>query len=72
MPARTEIGHLRVLVQLGSNAMTDELPHHAEAVRLDPLLHRRAHVADRIADAHLLNALVQRLFRDLQQFLDLG
>ena len=71
MPARSEIRDLRLFVQLGPDAMSYKLPHHTEAVGFHKFLNRRAHVADRIADPHLLDAFVQRRFRDFQQLAQL-
>ena len=49
------IRDLRIFVQARSNAVSHELAHHAKAVGFHMLLHRGADVAQRIADADLLN-----------------
>ncbi len=66
-PGAAKIWNLRLLVQLGANAVPDELAHHAKAVGFHVLLHRRAHIADRVADPRLLDALVQRSLGHFQQ-----
>ena len=67
LPAGSEVGHLRLFVEPGSDAVSHELAHHTETVSLYKFLDRCAHIADRIADPRLLDALVQRSFRDLEQ-----
>src|SRR5271165_2246488 len=52
-PAGAEIGHLRLFVQLGSDAVPDKLTHYAEAVGLDVLLHSSANITHRIPNARL-------------------
>ena len=43
--ARAKVGDLRLLVQLGANAVPHKLTHHAEAICLDVFLYRGANVA---------------------------
>src|SRR6202021_1726291 len=59
LSAGAEIGDLRLFVQLGSDPVSHELSHHAETVGLHVLLDSRPHIADRISNQHLLNALVE-------------
>src|SRR3954466_12569361 len=63
---------LRVFVQLGADAVSDELTDHAEAIGFDDVLHGGADVSDAVADTHLLDSAIQRSFRDVKQLLELG
>src|SRR5207245_4753912 len=67
MSADPEIGHLRFLMHAGTNAVSHELSHYAEAVGFDKVLHRSAHIPHGIADASRLDTPVQRSFRDFEQ-----
>src|ERR1700688_2238551 len=58
-------------MQLRPDAVTYELPNHAEPVRFHVLLDRRSHVPHRVADLVLLVALVQRSLGPLEQLLQL-
>ena len=59
------VRHLRRLVELAADAVTDEVAHHPAALRLDVLLDRRADVAEARAVAHLGDAELERAARDL-------
>src|SRR5580700_325471 len=67
LPTGSEVGDLRLFVELGSDAVSDKLTHNTETVSLYKFLHRRAYIANCIAHPRLLDALVQRDFRDLEQ-----
>src|SRR5437763_10414480 len=56
--ASSKVRNLRLLVQLGSNAMSYKLTHYAEAVRFNQFLHRRAYVPDGISNSCCLNAAI--------------
>src|SRR5256885_5300233 len=53
------VGDLRLFVQPRSDAMPNELPHHAESRGFHMLLHRSTNIADGVADPGLLNAPVK-------------
>src|ERR1039458_406907 len=55
VPARSEVRNLRLFVQPGPNPMPNELAHYAESRGFHMLLHRSAHIADRIPDPRLLD-----------------
>ena len=55
------VRHLRLLVELDADAVADEIAHDAESGGLDDGLHRRADVADVIAERRRGNAGVERL-----------
>src|SRR5260370_9880487 len=63
-----EIRYLRLFVQPGSDAMPHKLPHHAEAVGFDMLLHGGTHITDGIAHSCLVDAPIDRSLGDFQQF----
>src|SRR5580658_1980936 len=64
-----KVRDLRRFMQLGSDAMPNEVSHHAESVRFHVLLDRRPNVPYRVADLHLLDAFVQRSLGHLEQLL---
>src|SRR5579859_4381373 len=64
-----EVRNLRLFVQARPDTMAYKLAHYAESGGFDVLLNRRAHISDRIADPHLLDAAVQRGFGYFQQLL---
>src|SRR5580693_319146 len=67
LPAGSEVRDLRLFVELGSDAVSHKLAHHTKTVRFYKFLHRCAYIADRVADPRLLDALIQRGFRHLEQ-----
>src|SRR5580693_1603668 len=67
LPTGSEVGDLRLFVEPGSDTVAHELAHYTETISLYKFLHRRAYIADRVADPRLLDALIQRSFRDLEQ-----
>src|SRR5689334_12047042 len=71
VPTNTVVRHLGIFVQLGPDAMSDELANHAKPVRLDDLLDRSPDIADRIAEAHRFDASLQRLLGHFQKLLQL-
>src|SRR6202042_2930705 len=66
------IRELRILVHLGSDAVTNKFTHHRKTILLDPLLHRSRYVSKTIACANLVNSLLQRFTGYSKQFLPLG
>src|ERR1035441_7886857 len=54
VPGGPVVRNLRVLVQLRTDAVPDELPHHTETVGLNHLLHGCAHVPNRIAHSRCI------------------
>src|SRR5581483_5205741 len=54
-PAGPVVLHLRGVVELAPDAVTDEVAHHPATLTLDVLLDRRANVAEASAVAHLLD-----------------
>jgi len=67
LPGYTEIGDLRFLMQLPSNSVSYKLANHAEAIRLNIILHGGSDVAHRIANYGLVDATVQSGFSHVQQ-----
>src|SRR5215831_19749369 len=65
--ADSEIRDLWLFVQPGTNAVSDKLPHHAEAVGLHVFLYRRPDIANRVTDPGSLNSPVERRFCYFQQ-----
>src|ERR1035438_10243491 len=64
-----EVRNLRRFVELGSNSVSNKIPYYAESRRFHVLLDRRSNMANRVANLRLLDALVERRFRDLEQLL---
>src|SRR5580704_5181292 len=71
LAGRAIIRELRILVHLGSDAVTNKFTHHRKTILLDPLLHRSRYVSKTIACANLVNPLLQRFARHPKQFLPL-
>src|SRR3954447_6344423 len=69
--ARAVIGHLRFLVEAGSNSVPHELANHAEPVSFDHFLYGRAYVPNRAADTRRLDRALQRGLCHIEQLLDL-
>src|SRR5580692_3164053 len=69
MAARPTIRNLRLFVQPRPDAVSYKLTHHAESGDFYMFLHRRAHIADRVADPRLLDSPVQRRFSHFEQLL---
>ena len=62
-----EVRHLRLLVELGADAVAHQFAHHAVAGRLRHLLHRVADVADLVAGVGRRDAGRQGPLGDLEQ-----
>src|ERR1019366_3732535 len=69
VPGSSVVRNLRVFVQLRTDAVPDELPHHAEAVGLNQLLHGCSYIADGVAHTRRFYAVEQRLPSHLEQLL---
>src|SRR5579872_1820752 len=67
--ARAIVRNLGFFVQVRADSVSHKLAHYAESGGFDMFLHRRAHVADGIANHGILNPAVERLFGYRQQLL---
>src|SRR5689334_3787285 len=69
--ANSKVRNLRFFVQLGSNTVSHKLTHYAETICFNEFLHRRADIADGIANSRCLNAAIESLLRYFEQLAQL-
>ena len=59
-----KVRHLGIFVHVNPNAVTHKVPHHGKAFRLNHILHRRAHIAERCPRLYGGDSGMQGLFSD--------
>src|SRR5579863_41445 len=67
LPRRPVVWKLRILVHPRSNAVAHEFPNHRIAVLFDPFLHRCGDISEPVAGPNLLDRVLERLARHLQE-----